>query len=196
MYILRHSGEGRNPDLEKRIVAVIFFYAMLCMGMSPAIASSGLITQCGVNNIKIGDSTDKIYKTLMPKYKLKTINHQSLKEIDVFKDKKRIMHISITDNKVFLIDVYALYSTEKNIQPGSTLDSVLSAYGEGKVNPTDIGYFVWFKDYPGIQFLIDNNGVPEKLRDIPDDVIKEEQEKQILNLKKAKISAIQVFCHD
>lgn len=182
----------------KRLLLTITITLILAgIYMSAVGADLAHITQCSVDNIKIGDTFDRIYDVLRPKYTIKkTKELDSLKEVAVLKGKKEVMHISLKDNKIFLIDVYALYSTTKNIHPGSKLSAVLSAYGIGKINPTDAGYFVYFEDYPGIQFLINDDDVPEKLRGIPDDVIKEEQEKQILCLKNAKISAIQISCHD
>jgi len=106
------------------------------------------------------------------------------------------MKISIKDDKVFLIDVYALFSTDKNIHPGSILSKLLDTYGKGRINPTDAGYYVFFDEMPGIQFLINSKDIPQALQNIPDDVITEKQEKEILNLKKARISAIQIFCNN
>jgi hypothetical protein len=150
-----------------------------------------------VDNIKIGDRADKIYSALKSKYAIETADRSNhLKEIIVRKDKKMIMKVSLKDDSVFLIDVYALFSTSKDIHPGSTLSEVLEAYGKGEINPTDAGYYVYYDNMPGIQFLINNQDVPKKIRNIPDDIITGDQEKQILNLKAAKIAAIQIYCEN
>ncbi len=177
-------------------IIIIAFLSILYVSF--ALADHGIITQCKVGDIGIGDSSDKIHKVFNSTYKIKIVKKPGhVKEVFVSQDHDMVMKLSVDEkDKIFLIDVYSSYSTIKNIYPGSTLSAVLTAYGKGKINPTDAGYFVYFDDLPGIQFLIDNNYVPSKLRGIPDDVINEEQEKQILNLKNAKISEIQISCHD
>lgn len=48
-----------------------------------------LLTPCSVDDIKIGDNTEKIYATLKPKFSIKNLDHSKyIKEIDVFKEKK------------------------------------------------------------------------------------------------------------
>jgi hypothetical protein len=159
-------------------------------------ADNGLITQCQVGDIRIGDSLNKITKQLKSNISIKTINKPGhIKEVILSQGPSTLMRLSVdSKDNVLLINVYAAYSTSKNIYPGSTLSEVLAAYGEGKINPTDEGYFVYFDDVPGMQFLIDKNDVPKILRGIPDDVITERQEKQILSLGKARIKLIQIFC--
>ncbi len=155
-----------------------------------------IITECSVGDIKIGDNTATIKETLKSRYTIKIVDRpNSSREISVFKNGTVIMKLSLKDDRVFLIDVYAQFSTSKKIHSGSTLTEVFNAYGKGKINPTDSGYYVYFDGMPGIQFLINNNDVPDKLRNIPDDVISEEQEEGILNLKNAKISSIQIYCN-
>jgi hypothetical protein len=95
--------------------------------------------------------------------------------------------------KVFAIDVYDPgCTTDEGIGPGSNLSSTLRAYGEGKIDPTDRGYFVFFDRLQGIEFLIDNRDIPPKLRDIPDDVLQKAQEQELLSLENAKISMVEV----
>lgn len=44
-----------------------------------------------------------------------------------------------------------------------------------------------------MSFLLDNADIPRRLRNIPDDVITEKQEKEILSLKNVKIRGIKIY---
>ena len=179
----------------KLLKIIIAFIVLLAIKGSPVFADAAMITKCSVAGIRIGDTADNINSKLHRKYVLRTIKESiELKEINAYEGDKKILALSLKDNKVFLISVYDSYATSKKISPGSKLSEVIAAYGKGEINPTDSGYFVFFKNYPGVQFLIDDNDVPVELRGIPDDSITKSQKQKILDLKNAKISIIQVYC--
>ena len=95
--------------------------------------------------------------------------------------------IGLDSDRVFLIDSYEKCVTKEGIGPGVTLGRAQAAYGRARIDPTDMGYFVWFDRKPGVMFLLDDSDIPASLRGIPDDVISSAQERKILGVKKARI---------
>lgn len=153
-----------------------------------------------VDTVRIGDTADKLFKRFNSEEYTVTSTSipDTAKEIRISRAGNLIMTVYLDSNgRVFLIDVYdPKCRTQKNIGPGSTLHSVLRAYGRGEIDSTDRGYFVFFKSLPGILFLIEKDNIPAKLRNIPDDVFSQKHERQILGLKKARISIVEVSSPD
>jgi hypothetical protein len=56
-----------------------------------------------------------------------------------------------------------------------------------------VGYYVGFKTFPGVVFLLANSGIPEKLQGIPDDEVSAKEESDILSLHNARIVQIRLM---
>jgi len=97
------------------------------------------------------------------------------------------MVIGLDSDRVFLIDSYEECVTKEGIGPGVRLRRATQAYGAGRIDPTDMGYFVWFAKKDGVMFLINEDEIPASLRGLPDDAISPVRERRILNLKNARI---------
>ena len=97
------------------------------------------------------------------------------------------MIIGLDSDRVFLIDSYEGCVTKEGIGPGMTLGRAQEAYGRGQLDPTDLGYFIWFDRKPGVMFLIDERDIPASLRGIADDASSPERERHILSLQSARI---------
>jgi hypothetical protein len=52
---------------------------------------------------------------------------------------------------------------------------------------------VYFERSKKLSFLLDNSAIPKRLRNIPDDVFTEDQEKEILRLKHVRIKVIKIY---
>jgi hypothetical protein len=100
---------------------------------------------------------------------------------------KPAMIIGLDSDRVFLIDSHEGCVTKEGIGPGMTLGRAQEAYGRGQLDPTDLGYFIWFDRKAGVMFLIDERDIPASLRGIADDAISPEQEREILSLQNARI---------
>jgi hypothetical protein len=97
------------------------------------------------------------------------------------------MIVGFDSDRVFLVDSYEGCVTREGIGPGTMLGRAREAYGRGQLDPTDLGYFIWFDRKAGVMFLIDERDIPASLRGIADDAISSEQESQILSLQSARI---------
>jgi hypothetical protein len=100
--------------------------------------------------------------------------------------------VGLSSGRVFLIDSTERCATVEGIGPGVTLGRAQQIYGAGKTDPTDSGYFVWFPPRGQIEFLLDQRDIPKELRDIPDDVFSADNERAILGLSQARVSAVRV----
>lgn len=180
-----------NKSRRYFFVLLIFFLCLIDSQLANANATKNNIISNGeIESIKVGDSVSKIFSVFETKYQIK----KEYLTVKLLKKGKLIVVFDLDDHeKILLIDIYAHYITEKKIGCGSKLSDLIKTYGQGKIDPADSGYFIWFERQKGIMFLLNNEDIPKELRNIPDDAIKPEDEKKIMSLKNAKISVIRMF---
>lgn len=168
---------------------------LLCWPLQWVVAFNDVISEDGaIESVKIGDSDEKIFSTFKTRYHVsEETDPRQARTITLSRNKKTIATFSIDgEGHIFFIEVRSNYRTVENIGPGSTLSEAIGVYGNGTVSPTDTGYLVTFEKMQNISFLLNNNDIPKDLRNIPDDVFTQDQEKRILDLGKARIIAIQI----
>jgi hypothetical protein len=108
------------------------------------------------------------------------------------KESQPVVIANLTSNRVFLVDSYEDCPTAEGIGPGVTLARARETYGQGHVEPSDLGYFVWFVKKEGVLFLLDNNDIPVRLKGIADDALSSESEREIFQLENVRISAVRI----
>jgi hypothetical protein len=158
-------------------------------------SSKRFIDDGRIDSIGIGDQAEKILSAFGNRYLIQDVKApRSAREIKLLDKGNLVIKFTIDDKgHIILIDVYSSYGTKEGIGVGSTLSDAEKAYGEGRVGPTDVGYWVTFEKLKGIGFLLNDSDIPSELRRIPDDVITKEKERQILGIGRARIVAIQIF---
>jgi hypothetical protein len=179
------------------IFVFLFSFGQSFYNLALANSSSCVVHNNQVMSIRIGDPVDKLYEKFQCGYKLNDkIMYSSTRVIEIAKNNKHLFNFYVDQNgQIFLIDIFYC-STRENIGPGSTLDEALKVYGEGSIEPSDIGYFLTFENLKNILFLLNNELIPKELRDIPDDIFTEEAEKKILMIRNIKISAIRIISEE
>jgi hypothetical protein len=182
-----------------RISKIFFvFFQITILLVVPINSYSGtseIITNTGVKSVNVGDHSKSVRAIFGAPYKVvDSKKAQWARMLVVYEKKEKILQFSVDGNdKIFLIDIFGNFKTKEGIGVGSLLSQTAKAYGKGSIQPSDSGYYVYFESYPGLMFLLNNSEIPEDLRDIPDDVITEEEENKILKLKNVKISTIQII---
>jgi len=168
---------------------------LFCIFTTQSLANNRTIRNGGIHGVRVGDPAEKIFSVFKSEYTINdTKGTDSARLITLQLGKKNIAKFTIdTKGKIFLIEVYADYVTQENIGCGSTLSEAISAYGKGKITPTDEGYIIEFQKKQGISFLLDNNDIPKELRNIPDDVFTPEQGKNIMSIGRIRILATQIY---
>jgi hypothetical protein len=174
---------------------------LIVLGLT-AISSSACRQKCDVGIghvgvIRLGDSKDQVLKQLANRYSVMepAAHGQEATLIarahDGNTDKPALV-VYFRAGLVSIIDSYEQCATPEGIGPGVTLGRALQVYAGGKIAPTDLGYCVWFPPNEEITFLLDQRDVPDHLRNIPDDVFSADNERDILRLANARISAVRV----
>lgn len=165
-----------------------------CLFVSYAYANDCLIINGAIMGIKIGDQAEKIFSTFESGYRIvEEKKPYSVRMVNVFHGDQKIIKFSLDpDNKILFVDAYGNCATTEHIGVGSTLGDALKTYGKGRIMPTDEGYLIYFERIKGVFFLLDNQGIPKRLRNIPDDVFNRKQEKEILKLTNIRISSIKL----
>lgn len=158
-------------------------------------ATSCLVTATTVGPIKLGASTSDVISALSAQYAVENATKPNSVTTLVVRARSggnpRFV-IQLTANSVFLIDSYENCKTQEGIGLSDTLAMAEEQYGEALISPTDIGYFVSFQRKSGIEFLLDEKTLPERLRSIPDDALTPQLERDIRSVSTAKIIAVRV----
>ena len=154
------------------------------------------IKGCRIDGVEIGSNVSELYSKMGKKYRLDSIKKTGMIErVVVIDANARIGEFQVTDAGIILQgEITANFSAPKNITLFSKLGEILRVYGKGKIDPTEAGYYVWFKNLPSISFLINNDDIPKSLRNIPDDAFNNNYERKILRLKNARIKSVRVSC--
>lgn len=167
---------------------------LICLSCSYAYASDCLIKDRSIKGISIGDTKDKIFSKFASEYQIieeRKPNHTPV--LILSKNKRKIIQFEIDEsNKILFISTNDCRTIE-NISSGSLMRDAIKVYGKANIDPTDEGYLISFDSIKGLSFLLDNATIPKRLRNIPDDVITEKQEKEIFNLKNVRIKSIKIF---
>ncbi|MBI4378655.1 MAG: hypothetical protein HY578_06125 [Nitrospinae bacterium] len=196
--LVKKLGKEINM-IKKNVFIFIIIGLLVCFSIETVLSNKLIIKDGVIESIKIGESAKKIFSIFKSRYRIDDVTKpHSVRTITLFRDSKKVITFSIdpTDPKerIFLIYVYSDYVTPENIGSGSTLFEAINVYGNGNIIPTDEGYMIAFNRLKGIAFLLNNDGIPKELQNIPDDVFTPEQEKKIMAFaKKIRISAIQIF---
>lgn len=155
------------------------------------------IERNAVASVSVGDSTAEVMGAFaQAEYATKIVSLPgAAREILVQRAGKLMMRVTLDGTgHLSAMKVYdPACKTEKGIGPGSSVASVAKAYGRGNIASTDGGYVVHFEYLAGMMFLIENDDLPPDLKGIPDDVLSEAQERQILSVDQARIAAVEVF---
>lgn len=180
-------------------IKLINLFILYCLILQTSYVSASsercIIDDGGIHSIRIGDSVPKIFSVFESQYDIRDIKKPDyVRQISVLDKGKVIFEFSIdSGGKIFLIDIYGHCVTKENIGRGSTLFDAISTYGQGSLDPTDRGYYVFFEKLKGVLFLLNDDDIPKELRNIPDDALTLEEEKRILSIGKIRILAIQIF---
>jgi hypothetical protein len=151
-----------------------------------------------VGDVRIGGSKAEILAQLSSRYAVIEPKQQGAAPALVARrrgdgtDSRPLVVVNFSDDRAFLIDSHELCATRVGIGPGTTVGRAQEIYGLGRIDSTDLGYFVWFERKKGVMFLLEDQDIPTSLRGIPDDVLTPEHERQILSLDKEKIVAARV----
>lgn len=169
---------------------ILFLSLIISQLLNATSATENIIHDNCLQTIRIGDPALNIFSVFGSKYQAK----KDYLTVTLMEKGRTVLVFTLDAHEnISLIDIYDHYTTEKYIRCGSKLSDLIKAYGRGKLDPTDRGYFVWFKKPKGIMFLLNNADIPKELRNIPDDAIKPEDEKKILSLGNARVSVIRIF---
>jgi hypothetical protein len=150
----------------------------------------------GIDGIKLGDSAEKVLRRYSNAYEVKDMSRTgAAREIRVTtKDNPHAWSIFTFEptNSVMMIDSTFDCVTPEGVRVGKSLGDAIRAYGAPLLEPTDTGYFVFFDRPKGLGFLLRNTDISKQLRNIPDDVLSDEQTKRILSHSGARLDAIRV----
>lgn len=185
--------------MQRALCVVIALYVAACG--APSAHSADNERRCradarGVDGIKLGDSAEKVLRQYSSTYDVKDLGAAgAAREIRITaKGNPRawILFTFESANRVVMIDSTFDCATREGLRVGKTLGDAVKAYGQPLLEPTDIGYYVFFDNPEGIGFLLRTSDIPEPLRDIPDDVLSDEQTDQIVSHSGARLDAIRV----
>ena len=190
---VRKLGEGNDVKLIGMIICLIVCTLLLS---NLALCAPLEIKGCSIGGVEVGGNVSSLYSMMGKKFTLKSYKKQGAAErVVVFSGDSAIGEFQVTDEgKIIQGEMTSNFVAPNGIDLRSNLGAVLDAYGKGKIDPTEAGYYVWFDKLPGISFLISNHDVPKSLRNIPDDVFTNNHERKILKLRNAKIKSIRVSC--
>jgi hypothetical protein len=151
-----------------------------------------------IGDVRIGGSKEDTMAQLSSRYAVTELTQQGAAPTLVARrrgdgtESRPLVVVTFNDDRAFLIDSYELCATREGVGPGTTVGRAQQIYGLGRIDSTDLGYFVWFERKMGVMFLLEDQDIPTSLRGIPDDVLTPEHERQILSLGQAKIVAARV----
>jgi hypothetical protein len=189
-----HSGTERRMTWQQHRRGFIVCFGCGCLLVAfVAHAKPCAVDPGSIAGVRIGASKQEVVSQLSSRYSVTEEAKAGSSPTLVIRAReggsggKARMVIGLDSDRVFLIDSYEKCITKEGIGPGVHLGRAEQAYGVGRIDPTDTGYFVWFDNKDGVMFLIDQHDIPVSLRGIPDDAITPAQERRILNLKSARI---------
>lgn len=151
-----------------------------------------------IGDIRIGGSKAEVLAQLSSRYTVTEPKQQATVPTLIARlhgdssNSRPLVVVNFVNDHAFLIDSYEPCVTKEGVGRGTTLERARQVYGQGSIDPTDLGYFVWFGRKKGVMFLLDSEGIPASSRGIPDDVLTPERERQILSLGKVRIVAVRV----
>lgn len=198
---LRKCATSLRLRLDKNILTTTRLRVLMVLGVAASLCPA-CRQQCEIRTgqagvVRLGASKDEVLKVL--------VNRYSVVEPAVPGQQTTLIvraHGAPADQPAFvvgfhaglvsIIDSYERCATAEGAGPGVTLGRAQQIYGAGRIDPTDIGYFVWFTQKKGTEFLLDQRDIPERLRNIPDDVLSPDNERDILGLTAARITAVRV----
>ena len=158
-----------------------------------------------INNIRLGGSIDQVFREFGGNFEVSEAKPRQPADsyvprgphtFDVTEKSTQEKWITFqvnNNNKIILAYVTGPCKTKKGIGTGSTLGQAIEAYGRPGLNPTDVGYYVGFRTFPGVVFLLANSGIPKKLQGIPDDEVSAKEESDILSIHDARIVQIRLM---
>jgi len=151
-----------------------------------------------VDGARIGASKAVLREQLSPRYEVTELAQQGATPTLVARrpgsdsNSPPLVVISFDSDHAFLIDSYEPCATKEGVGPGVTIAQAQKRYGRGNLDPTDAGYFTWFKRKKGVMFLLDNRDIPKSLRGILDEAMTPALERKILGVRNARIVAVRV----
>lgn len=178
-----------------RMFGILVFLLVLPF---PACGQSCEIDADRVGDVRIGASKAEVLARLSSRYAVAELAQQGAAPALVARrrsggtNSRPVVVVNFDADRAFLIDSHEPCATKEGVGPGMTLGRAQEIYGRGRVDPTDLGYFVWFERKKGVMLLLDDQDIPTSLRGIPDDVLTPDHERQILSLAKARIVAVRV----
>lgn len=174
--------------------SIIMTGVLLTLLICRASAQTNVITNDGIDGIRIGDPANKIPTYFQKPHQIIDQKKQhAVRTITVLKDNRRILEFSIDDKGgIFFIDIRGAYVTKEGVGCGSTIEDAIKAYGSPSLSPEDEGYLLYFEKLKNISFLLNNNEIPKVLRNIPDDVFEKKDQDRILKHTKIHISAVKI----
>ena len=182
--------------MKSKIYYFIVLSIVLFLGCADAYEC--VIKGSTIEKVGIGDPAEKVYSVFESRYRI--IGEEkphSVSTLSLYQGNEVIMKVSLDpDNRVLFIDAYDKCVTLKQIGVGSTLRELIKTYGKGQITPTDEGYLINFKSAKSLAFLLDDRDIPKRLRNIPDDVFNESQEKEILRLKNVRVCSIKIVSRE
>jgi hypothetical protein len=151
-----------------------------------------------VGPVRLGESKSKIRAQLSARYAVTEPEQNSAVPTLIARrrgdgtDSRPLVLVNFLNDRAFLIDSFEFCVTKEGVGPGATLGRANDSYGQGRIDPTELGYFVWFDRKEGVRFLLDDRDIPSSLRGIPDDALTPDRERQILSLRNVRIVAVRV----
>jgi hypothetical protein len=130
-----------------------------------------------VGDVRIGGSKAEILGQLASRYVVTELKQQGAAPAIVARrrgdgsDSKPLVVVNFDADRAFLIDSYEPCATREGVGPGTTVGRAQEICGPGRIDPTDLGYFIWFERKKGVLFLLEDQDIPTSLRAIPDDVL-------------------------
>jgi hypothetical protein len=181
-------------------VAVSFSVATFLSALVVVPAYSAplcVIGNDGVLNIKAGQSIDSALASLKNDFIIVEQPRRDTYDLQAFRvderlSKKTWFALSVDRGRILFVTIEGPCLTKEGIGVGSTLGEATKVYGPPSLEPSGAGYFIVFKAYSRLSFLLRNEDIPKALRGIPDDALSSKQTRSILGLSKARIEAIQI----
>lgn len=173
----RFEDEMSGARRWQRRIRVSGIVASLLALSSLACGQSCEIDEDRVGVVRIGGSKAEIMVQLSSRYAVaELVQHGAAPAVVARRrgdgtDTKPLVVVNFDADRAFLIDSYERCATKEGVGPGTTLGRAQEIYGRGRIDSTDLGYFVWFDRKKGLRFLLGEQDMPTSLRGIPDDVL-------------------------
>lgn len=186
-----------DPERPVKTTKIALIAVLVILNSALAQGGECVFDRNGLRGIKVGDPEAKIREVFAAGYKVAEQSSQSAQrrvEVFQFSSNEKLYSFSLSsDGSVVFIDIYAPCRNSDGIGIGSRLGDAQKPYGKAKLEPTDTGYFVVFTRIPTVGFMLNNDDIPKKLRNLPDDSITKKIEQTILSMSHARISQIRIY---